>query len=1607
MNTKTQQVSKLVLVFILLFLSSLSMSKTYAQGPNAPEAAAFEPVDVTDAVNLVTGDFTYSIPTIEIPGPNGGYPMALSYHAGIATGQEASWVGLGWSLNPGAINRNVNGFPDDWDNVTNYEYYWNKGETLTQQSIDITIPFPNGMTIGIGASWGSLRGFSGSVGYGFAGVSIDVGSDGISAGYGTKYIGASVGLNSDGFNVGFNVSSGEQAGVSLGVGYSEAGGLSSSASIYARSAKSGSNRNLKGSLGITSGGAVTYGLSASLSSKPDKEKGTTGYSYASGSGGAYFSSVQTQDDTTIKQSGFTIPLILVNYRKEKVKWYVDKLKAPGVSGSLYSDSNLLNVPQDLIDYCESTYGPCDGEIEMIQACQCIAAQGVGYGYTGTQPNPDYAFGDILEINSAASPNGFSILNDNPTLLNNDGYNISGQGMAGKMSPRLLKNVALVNVNHDFDKADLSYYKPIESQGQATAHFYFDNELAGGAAVNQVTFLDNSSPSNFDSYINYPSLSVNGSKRSGNFVEFFTYNNLPANISLPNNFTQPSYADNNSIVGFRITSTDGIVYSYMLPVYSVFEKSRTFNYQDVERDVYSEKTNSAYATHWLLTSIEGPDYVDVNTNGKVDDGDYGYWVDFEYGKWSEGYTWRNPSKGDEYSKIKGTRRYSWGLKELYYLDRISTRTHTALFIKDLRKDNKGVPQLFKYKDANFDYTMPSQKQLKLNKIVLLQNSNLGAISKLNAQNIEPGPNSNYTFSDPKINKTYNFSLNLQNNVLDTKDGFVTDIENDALKVINFTYDYRLAQNAPNTEATGKLTLTNLLFKGKSGISLVPPYQFKYSSNPVWDYNNGNYWGYNNLNAAVWNLDEIISPQGGKIGIEYEGDVYDNYNQSFIAYDFMNVEVNPSPTTLNIIGDVGNYELKDGDIIYLDYDSTFGDCNNDGNFSGYTIHAEYHGTVQLEGSINNDTDFKTRYKFNILEPANYSYSSTPIPLTSSCEEFSIGAPTFKNVSGTPFKYKNHAGIRVASISTSDNTNTWKTTYEYGVGSVPYEPYYNFEGAVNQSLLRSPNVLYDKVIVKNLDINDDVINDVKTEYEFFTDKTFFDGITSKLSYDITGSPGVLNSFNSNTTRGVYYNYKDYQSIIGNLKSTSVFQGSTLLSKNTNNYKFLDESSGFANTVSTQMYKSVNPKPGEDDYTKINHLLSTSYTKYPLVLESNEVIRGGFKKTTYFDKHDLNSGQLLETRTYDSEGKAFKTKIVPAYLKYPQMGPKINSSNFKNMLTQQAASYTYLLNESTTEEKVVDVEITTWNNTWKYRNYFGAGPLASSEVPIWRIHKNYVWNGDVDVVGGTYVGFNINNDDDFNWGVGDAQTNPKWRNVSTTTMYDHFSAPLETKDINNNYISTKMGDNRSKVLAVSNAKYTEMYYSGAEYEIPFTNYFDGEVKSIGRQLDVNAHTGMYSVNIGVGENAFEVNVPEDNDRIDPSKQKFKVSVWVRKGGEDNARIKVGTSTQLFSSSEKVYAGSWVLLNGYIDIPSDQTNVAIFTTTGEIDLDDFKLCPIASEMTSYVYNEWGELWCIIGSNGMASKFEYDEVGRLLQIYEEIEDDDGILGGFKQVSKTRYNYKGQ
>jgi hypothetical protein len=84
-------------------------------------------------VNLYTGVPNIDIPIYELKGRSLSVPISLSYHAsGIKVGENASCVGLGWSLQAGGVvTRSVRGLADD-DQAAGYlaarSYYNNPGD---------------------------------------------------------------------------------------------------------------------------------------------------------------------------------------------------------------------------------------------------------------------------------------------------------------------------------------------------------------------------------------------------------------------------------------------------------------------------------------------------------------------------------------------------------------------------------------------------------------------------------------------------------------------------------------------------------------------------------------------------------------------------------------------------------------------------------------------------------------------------------------------------------------------------------------------------------------------------------------------------------------------------------------------------------------------------------------------------------------------------------------------------------------------------------------------------------------------------------------------------------------------------------------------------------------------------------------------------------------------------------------------------------------------------------------------------------------------------------------------------------------------------------------
>jgi len=192
-------------------------------------------------------------------------------------------------------------------------------------------------------------------------------------------------------------------------------------------------------------------------------------------------------------------------------------------------------------------------------------------------------------------------------------------------------------------------------------------------------------------------------------------------------------DLNGIGAIYITEVDGSTYHFTIPVYANYEYTASFplstegiprekdgwvtvsdtggyySYDSYNRNV-EFNISKKYATKWLLTKITGLNYNDENSNGVADDGDTGYWISYDYQKWADEFRKPNVYYGNtlipsfdsntEFFPMEDTTKeiyrgvYNEMSEQVYVLNKIVTSTQTALFVRDVRKDEFGMHSFWK-------------------------------------------------------------------------------------------------------------------------------------------------------------------------------------------------------------------------------------------------------------------------------------------------------------------------------------------------------------------------------------------------------------------------------------------------------------------------------------------------------------------------------------------------------------------------------------------------------------------------------------------------------------------------------------------------------------------------------------------------------------------------------------------------------------------------------------------------------------------------------------------------------------------------------------------------
>jgi hypothetical protein len=373
-------------------------------GPSQPEVQSFEPIGTSEMVDPFSGDFNYNIPLIDV----GGYPINLSYHSGVSMDQEASWVGLGWNINPGVINRNLRGIPDDFN-----------GDQI-QREFNIR---PN-VTVGVNAS--------------------------------TRILGEFLGYD-------FTKNSALQLGVGLGLAFNNYNGVSVDLSVNPSiSAAAGDKGTLTAGLGISSNTSSGIGItpSVSFSKKIDEsalqEQVTTakiGLPYNSRAGLQALTLNTERERNYIKSAGQSLKRVGGKAGEGTYKWVTNW--ETGSSKSLGSSSSSVS-------FASPTYTP---KIDFPMLTQNLTVSfTLGSEIMGAHPNLNlqgYYSGQMLKDNDRSLPaygymnlqNGQSnkeamldfnrekdggFTENTPALpltgLTYDLYMVSGQGMGGSFRP---------------------------------------------------------------------------------------------------------------------------------------------------------------------------------------------------------------------------------------------------------------------------------------------------------------------------------------------------------------------------------------------------------------------------------------------------------------------------------------------------------------------------------------------------------------------------------------------------------------------------------------------------------------------------------------------------------------------------------------------------------------------------------------------------------------------------------------------------------------------------------------------------------------------------------------------------------------------------------------------------------------------------------------------------------------------------------------------------------------------------------------------------------------------------------------------------------------------
>lgn len=899
------KVTALSLMFALAFQIGFPIvGYSLTSGPVQPEVRGFEPVGTSDMVDMFTGDFVYNIPLMDVD----GYPINISYHSGIDMEAEASWVGLGWSLTPGAVNKSVRGIPDDF-----------AGEKIEKQ-----IHIKPEQTLRVGGDFGAelfgvgepLLSLSASLGSAltmsnYKGVSLDFTAGLVAnAGYNAGSVSMGAGAN-------LGVSLGSQTGAVINYGANVGFGITNTMNNSLGSV--GFNANANGVYSPRTGLHNQVGIGGRIDAfiqKPKDDQGRTGFARVGMS------------------TGVSVPIGLQNYtavisNSSRTETYMGRIKLGlemfGLLGALsvFGSKTKTEYSQD---------GSQDA-----------------YGYFNLEKGNDKSLADFSREKDGSFNSTLHYLPF--SALTYDVYSLTGQGTGGSFRP-YRSDIGSVN-DPKMESSSESNSIEVEAGGGNLAEFggdynnvktrtrsgawpYYTKPFEKGqdsALYEKIIFKEAGELSYWDDdfystvggreaitpdeVVGLPKLKSSSQTRlpRANYIytvsaadkdsalrignDIFSYNDTSGYASYPSISKSKISRIDGTLGGKKAhhvsqiiqQQKDGRRYVYGIPIQNNIQREVVFSIPEPGQEVkntrmctydpqdasmgnrrgreqfYQSTITPTYTTSYLLSGVLASDYSDLTGDGISDD-DLGSFTKFNYTRKSNDYRWRAPYKAEQAHYIPGytsdkqddKASFVMGSREQWYLHSIESKNHIAVFYVSKRLDGLGVTAPITQGSSYYQGTPFASTSSKENQY----SYKLDSIALYNKQ-----------------------------------EKLIRGISTKPLKVVYFSYDYSLCKNLPNSGAVsgdnGKLTLTSIKVKeGASNVSLLNPYEFKYSTkNPDYEAGNKDRWGYykratgsmsnydfpfvtqtdsTNDYASAWCLTEITLPSSAKITINYESDDY---------------------------------------------------------------------------------------------------------------------------------------------------------------------------------------------------------------------------------------------------------------------------------------------------------------------------------------------------------------------------------------------------------------------------------------------------------------------------------------------------------------------------------------------------------------------------------------------------------------------------------------------------------------------------------------------------------------------------------------------------------------